>query len=218
MVSRRLTGMENENSNEASRIKDDKIDKNEKNQVKSDANNDKRMSVLKQLDNKKLYPVQERVGIYMIAALSFIGLVLIGYTGVMAISLNAPPLVNDEAEVVDAGEVHELLEEIALEGDLTEDETSESSEEDIEPNDEESDSDEEESTTETSEVTTATVTEDLINLRRDLVSGETILALNTGDVVEIIDFETNRYWVEVAYDSSDFGRVEGFVPREFLDY
>ena len=64
--------MENENSNEEPQNKD-----NEK-PGKKDVNKDKRTSVLKQLDNKKLYPVQERVGIYAIAVLSTIGLVLIG--------------------------------------------------------------------------------------------------------------------------------------------
>lgn len=208
--------MENENSNEEQLIKDNESS------VKTDVNKDKRMSVLKQLDNKKLYPVQERVGIFIIAALSTIGLVLIAYTGVMAITSNPLHMVEAPTVEVDVEDVYDLLEEIDAATDPSEDGELEDGdvESNHEPLEDEDDSepDDDEDATDSSAPSTATVNADLIGIRRNLTTSDIIEFLNEGDVVEIIDLETNIYWVEVAYDSSEFGRLEGFISREFLDY
>lgn len=216
--------MENENANEEPLIKENEKPV-EKDTEEKDTKKDKRMSVLKQLDNKKLYPVQERVGIYIIAALSAIGLVLIGYTGVMALTSNAP--LATEALVIEE-DVLELLDEIDLEDDPIEDDEDmesenevdsepedEEPEDEVAPNEEDEDEDDDD---DSSTPTTATVNQNLIGLRRELATGDIIEYLNEGDVVEIIDIESNQYWAQVVYDSSEFGRLEGFISQEFLDY
>lgn len=217
--------MENENSKV-----EPLIHENEKS-VKGSAHKNKRASVLKQLDNKKLYPIQERIGIYVIAILSTIGLILIGYTGVMAIASNVPETTEDLA--VDAEEVHDMLDDIDLEDPVEEDVPEEDFEptheyvepeedEEVEPEpDEQEEAPEPEPETEdtvaTPAPTTATINDDLVSLRRDVGSEDLMLNLNTGYVVDIIDFDSNPYWVHVTYASPDFGILEGFVAREFLD-
>ena len=215
--------MENENSNKKM---------NGKFMRKRASNKDKRSSVLKQLDNKKLYPIQERVGMYLITVLSTIGLVLIGYTGIMVLASNTTETIDEP--IVDAAEVHEMLDDIDLESPFEDDEPEqgvfEPAHEYVEPDDdvvEQEPDAQPESTPEPEEdapdagavstPTTAVVNSDLVGLRRAAGDGSSILNLHTGDTVDIIDFDSNPFWVFVAYSSSDFGRIEGYIAREFLD-
>jgi len=210
--------MENENG--------EPLIKEKEQPVKKAAGKDKRGSILKQLDSKKLYPVQERVGIYAIAVLSTIGLVLIGYTGVMAIASNTANI--DDAPVVDAEEVHDMLDEIDLE-DLTE---YEAETDDFEPNHEYVETDEETDEeietepmleTEPNEETepepeaapaptSATINAPMIGLRREPGSPDIMRNLFEGDVVGVLDFDSNPYWVRVSYEA-----YVGYVAREFVD-
>jgi len=206
--------MENEHSNEEPL-------RNEK-PTKKGVSKDKRASVLKQLDSKKLYPMQERIGIYVIAVLSTIGLVLIGYTGVMAIASNTTDA--PEASTVDAEEVYEMLDDFELE-DEPEDDVSvnddfETNHEYVEPEEDEpetAEEDEPESETEEEEETPALATGTIINGTTGLRGGpgnepELLGQLDVGTVVEIIDTESNPFWARVSVNG-----LEGYVDKGFLD-
>lgn len=203
--------MENENSNEEPLMNEQPVNET--------VNKDKRASVLKQLDNKKLYPVQERVGIYIIAVLSIIGLVLIGYTGVMAITSN--DATNAETSVVDANEIYELLDEIDLGGSVEDEEPEnedfESNHEYLEPEDEEVEPEPEEEPEDEEDApvapTTATINAEFVGLRREPGLPDRIGELHVGYVVDIIDIESNPFWARVSYDG-----LEGYVDRGFIDF
>ena len=79
----------------------------------------KQATVLKQLNNQNLYPIQERIGIYIIAVLSTIGLALITYTGVMAI-VSSTANGSDAPIDIDVGDLHDMLEELDELDNLTE--------------------------------------------------------------------------------------------------
>jgi len=73
-------------------------------------------TILKQLNNQSLYPLRERIGIYVIASLASIGLILITYTGVMAFVTSATNGNGSATDVdVNIAEIHDMLDEI---GDL----------------------------------------------------------------------------------------------------
>ena len=205
--------METENSNEEPLLNEQ--------QAKKVIDKDKRASVLKQLDSKKLYPIQERIGIYIIAALSTVGLILIGYTGVMAFtSTNA-----DTTEVpVVAEDVYDMLGELDLEapaedGEGLENDDFEPTHEYVEPEDDEPEEEvdpepeeDEEPEEDVTTPTTATITADLVGLRREPGSEDRMIELYEGNIVDIIDLESNPFWAHVSYNG-----LEGFVPLEFVE-
>lgn len=74
-------------------------------------------TVLKQLNEQSLFPLRERIGIYVIAGLSVVGLILITYTGVMAVVTSAIENGNNGDYVaadidVDVEEVHDILDDV----------------------------------------------------------------------------------------------------------
>ena len=85
--------------------------------------NIKRASKLAKLENRKLYPMQERIGIYIITFLSAVGLSLIGYTGIMAVASTSGVDTTDvpSAELdsgIEAEDIHEILNDLDLEESL----------------------------------------------------------------------------------------------------
>lgn len=72
-------------------------------------------SVLKQLNNQSLYPLKERIGIYIIATFACFGLILITYTGVMAFVTGTTLTSNGSEQPVeiDAMEISDILDDIA---------------------------------------------------------------------------------------------------------
>ncbi|MCL2559990.1 MAG: SH3 domain-containing protein [Turicibacter sp.] len=191
--------------------------KNEKNvkaehSADGDAQKNKRDSILKQLDNRKMYPLQERIGIYVVAVLSVVGLVLIGYTGVMAIATNAANTA--DMPTVDSDEVHEMLDEIDLYGEGEEDEVED---DDLEPNFEYVTVPLTEAPTEplteapTEPAETATIQWDIQMREQPGISSRAITWLVGGTVVEVLDAETNAFWIQVYYDGD-----EGWVDANFF--
>lgn len=212
--------MENENSQEEPPIKTTLQKRKPK--------KSKQATVLKQLNNQNLYPLQERIGIYVIAALSTIGLALITYTGVMALVSNATNGAYLTADV-DVDELYEILEDL---DDLVddEDEPEEPNQERtrVEPDDEEDnvaletpDDDETDTTLETpdDEIATGVINIDGVPLYRS-PNTDHLLTLHSGDIVTIIDLDSNIYWAHVEIETDailGLSVVAGFVRRDFLD-
>jgi len=188
-----------------------------KSRNKSNKQANKQATVLKQLNNQNLYPLQERIGIYVTAVLSVVGLVLITYTGVMAIVSNT----DDRTEVaVDVDEVSDMLGDLE---DLLEsgDNATADSNQNANPDADEEDGDGgTTSGSNTSGGPTGVINDNMVNLWREPDSPDAILALQAGYVVTLIDFEYNAYWahVEVETDAIDgTSTVRGFIRREFID-
>jgi len=223
--------MENENSQEGSpkrkAIKKEAMKKN------------KQATVLKQLNNQSLYPVQERIGIYIIAALSTIGLALITYTGVMAV-VSSTTNGSDVAIDVDVDELQDMLEELE---NLTETETEEPTQEteDIyahaETEPEETEIPTEETETEETEIPaedpsdeetdvtvggvahepfTATINTDEVSAFRNPAS-DLLFRLHTGDEITVLDLNYNAYWSRIEFADDPFGTVPRFIRTEFID-
>lgn len=193
-------------------------------------------TVLKQLNSQSLYPLQERIGIYVIAALSTIGLVLITYTGVMAFvtsvgnEVEAPIDIEvDTEDIYDMlDDANELLEQIEEEEEMpTQDEADlhvylePEDEEDVTPDDDQSE-DEASSPEETNEdePTTGTINANVVRLVRHAGGTDTITNLNEGDVVRILDAEDNRFWTQIEVEI-DLGQGPyyqiGYVEPHFID-
>ncbi|MCL2559991.1 MAG: SH3 domain-containing protein [Turicibacter sp.] len=169
----------------------------------------KRDSILKQLDDRRLYPIQERIGIYVVAVLSVVGLMLIGYTGVMAIATNAANAA--DLPTVDAEEVHEMLDEIDLNGE--DEEYDEVEDNDLEqnfeyvtvpPTEAPTEPPTEAPTEPEEEILTATVINNLPPLRRQPGPTASVIAnIPAGAVVEVLDYSSNHLWTQIYYDGDE---------------
>ena len=173
---------------------------------------DRQNTVLRQLNNQNLYPLQERIGIYVIAALSALGLVLITYTGVMALVSNTT---NGLTDPIDVDEVHEFLEEIddLLEpGDGLEDPDQGGAE--LQPNEGET------ADYQTNNADIGIINDNMVQFRREPGGIETITLLHEGYRVTIIDLNYNAYWSHVSVET-DLGSgttiLEGFIYTHFID-
>jgi len=172
----------------------------------------KQANVLKQLNNQKLYPIQERIGIYVIAILSTIGLVLIVYTGMMALvsRVTIPTEVSADVNVDELSEMLENLSDITdLDDEIEESSQGTSANDNTNP--------EEESISSEDGVITGIInTSDAPFLREAGVTTDTIVNLHSGDVVTIIDIDSNPYWTYVEA-TTIYGTVQGYVERSYID-
>ena len=176
---------------------------------------DKQDTVLKQLNNQSLYPMQERIGIYVIAILSTIGLVLITYTGVMALvtSVTNGP---DASVDVDIDELSEILDDLDELIDFN-DEDDESSQSDTESEENIPASD---SRISDIDRLTGTINSNGVQFVHEAGSTETVLFLHSGDEVNLINLDYNLYWSQVEVETDVFGGVEtisGYIQREFIN-
>ena len=175
-------------------------------------NKSKQATVLKQLNNQNLYPLQERIGIYVVAALSVLGILLIVYSGVMSLVSNADDGSYDTTEVeVDIDEVNDMLEDL---DNLLDDDSENSDQNDqfAGQGDNEDDN--------TSDATTGVINDNVVNLWREPENVDALLTLHEGDEVTIVDFDYNAYWaqVEVETDVIDGTSIlPGFILKEFID-
>ena len=195
--------------------------------------NNKQATVLKQLNNQNLYPLQERIGIYVVAALSALGLILITYTGVMALVSTAENEANAPIEVdVDVDEVSDMLGDL---DDLLDDEDDEidpdnddsdqfvesgdGENEDEDEEDEDNDDSEPEDSERDSGATIGIINDNMVSLWREPGSPDAMLALQEGDEVILIDYDYNAYWAHVEVETDEWGgiSVQGFILREFID-
>jgi len=199
-------------------------------------------TVLKQLNDQSLYPLRERIGIYFIATLSIIGLILISYTGVMAfvntvgngpatadvdIDLDAVDDMlgdlegilasiddDDEEPTQDENELHQYVEPTEPEEEPTEPE-----EEPTEPEEELTEPEEEPTEPETNRSdapTQGTINADSV-FYFAVAGGDSILGqLNMGDVVQIIDWDYSPYWVAIEVENQ-WGIPVVYVERHFLN-
>lgn len=170
--------------------------------------NDKQATVLKQLSNQSLYPIQERIGIYVIAILSTIGLVLITYTGVMAVVSNITP---------EAPPSEGLLIDMDLSS-PTADESDDAYPDEIDDS-EEYDGD---SHNENSEpvVGQGVINDGMVNFVANPDSNATLAWLEFGQTIDVLDLYYNDYWSHIVAEV-DFGAgpepTFGFVFRQFVD-
>jgi len=185
----------------------------------------KQATVLKQLNNQNLYPLQERIGIYVTAALAALGLILITYTGVMALVSNAENE-SDAPIDVDVEEVYEMLDDLddlldsddeseVLDQNADQDQDTAGSHQYVEP-----DEDEEPEDSTDDDVTIGIINDNMVNLWREPGSPDAMLALQRGYEVTIIDLYYNAYWshVEIETDAIDgISTLQGFVDRNFID-
>jgi len=173
--------------------------------------NSKQATVLKQLSNQNLYPIQERVGIYVIAILSTVGLALIIYTGVMTLINTVVP---DEpvAEIrpeldMDLDGIDNILGEISdvLGDDEVEEPDFQQDEADLH---------------QYADPTYGVINSDSVDFMSGASSGDRHAMLNTGDKVTILQLDYNTYWTHIEA-IVDFGAgpatVPGFIYRHLID-
>jgi len=194
-------------------------------------------SVLKQLNNQSLYPIHERIGIYVIAALSTIGLLLIVFMGVMALVSSDFFSASNEAIDIDLNEVQNMLDDLEYilgseddeeydgdyldEGDVdypddmdvddVEDDEPVNGEDD-EDVDDEDDEDEDEYVNDAPastnvSPTSGTINTDGVGLRRYRTDAGALLLLSEGYAVEIVTFEYDHEFSRVRFASTEFGRT-----------
>jgi len=210
---RRLTVMENGGPQE------EPIKENSRKKMK---NKNKQATVLKQLNNQNLYPIQERIGIYVTAALSALGLILITYTAVMSVVSNnvANGEENDPYAPadVDVDEVSDMLIDL---DDLLDDDEPDQSEDDSDQFVESGDSeDDEPRSSGSNNANIGIINDNMVNLWREPGSPDAMLALQEGYEVILINFDYNAYWahVEVETDAIDgISTLRGFIQKEFID-
>ena len=171
----------------------------------------KQATVLKQLNNQNLYPLQERIGIYVVAALSALGLILITYTGVMALVSTSEnetyaPVDVDVDDVSDMlGDLDDLLDDEDVIDQDTDDSDQYVASDDGEPEDSESGA------------TIGIINENAVHFLREPDSTDAMLALQEGDAVILIDFDYNAYWAHVEIETDAMGTLRGFIERRFID-
>lgn len=189
--------------------------------------NNKQATVLKQLSNQKLYPLHERIGIYVIAVLSTIGLVLIIYTGVMALLTAVVP---DEVTVearpdvdMDLDSIDDLLVDVSDVLDAIDEEDEEPDESDFQQDeselhvyvDPENGDDDDEEMPAQGVINTAQT-----EFRTQPGAGNIIVFLQPGAEIRILDFNYNDEWARIEAQV-DFGTgpasTPGFVNRQFID-
>ena len=202
----------------------------------------KQDTVLKQLNNQNLYPLGERVGIYVIAVLSTIGLALITYTGVMAV-VSSTTIGSDAAVDVDVDDLQDILDEFEdLEVSTETEEPAQNTEEPledvetevteiptevIEPEETEVETEvptEEPTEEDTDEAIgvvahepfTATINSDEVSVFRSPGS-DLLFRLHTGDEVTVLDLNYNAYWARIEFADDPFDHVPRFVRTEFID-
>ncbi|MCL1990948.1 MAG: hypothetical protein FWG67_08680 [Defluviitaleaceae bacterium] len=204
--------------------KQDETIENEKNEKTSQA------TVLKQLNDQTLYPMQERIGIYVIAALSTLGLILITYTGVMAVVTsgtngytptevdidNVNELLDDLDDLLESIVEEEPQEGAQHEADLHEYVDSEETQDaDEEPEMEPATEPETEPETTSPSPTHGTINANLVEFfRHPNVDG--LGFIYRGDVVSIIDFDSNPYWIAVDIPN-EFGISPVYIERSRVD-
>jgi len=195
-------------------------------------------TVLKQLNDQSLFPLRERIGIYVIATLSVIGLVLISYTGVMAFvnTVNTGPTTADvdvnlddvDTMLDDLGEILDALEDdedpTQDEADLHEyvDPTDPDEEVETEPEATEPEETEPEPTEpETEAPATATPTRGTISVNISYIrrtpgpNGDILGNLVDGDRVRIVDYDSNPYWIAIE-GNNEFNISPVFIDRNHI--
>ena len=177
-------------------------------------------TVLKQLSNQSLYPLQERIGIYVIAILSTVGIVLITYAGVMA--LISTVIADDNGSSNDAGigiemdlgGIDDILGEVsdALDGDDYDDESQfQQDESDLHQYVDADD--------ENTEPVPGVINASDVEFWGFPGSGTLIGWLQANHEIMILDLEYDDYWTHIeTYIEFESGPVpmSGFVERQFV--
>lgn len=186
----------------------------------------KQATVLKQLNNQNLYPLQERIGIYVIAVLSTIGLILISYTGVMAL-VSGGSNGADSTIDININDVYNILDELS-DLDALSDETEEVHQDPDELH-QYAQPDEDTDVPETEDIETEPSSEDsgIGVINQDMVrfwrepDVDDLLLLHTDYEVIIVELDYNAFWSLVEFESDAITGEpvlwQGYVRREFID-
>jgi len=155
---------------------------------------------VKKLNSSNMYPPGERVGIYTIAILSAIGVLLIIYSGIMSVAHSG--VLGDASSSLDVDDIDDILDDLDL-GD--EDETypqepTTTTEEGAEPTEPEADG------------IPGIITEDNVVFRREAAGSDILGYLDTDTEVIILDMESNPFWTHIYVDGQ-----EGYVESNRLE-
>jgi len=188
-------------------------------------------TVLKQLNDPSLSPLRERLGIYIIAALSIVGLVLISYTGVMAFVTSGG---NGTAAVdIDVDDVNNMLDDLDdLLDAIGDEETTatqdladlhvyadptDNRESDTEPTETQSESlptEPDESLPDS--LMTGIINADWTRFYSSPTTGASLGAFHSGEVVTILDLDSNPYWVAVEAENQ-WNISPVYIERHLID-
>jgi len=157
---------------------------------------------VKKLNSSNMYPMRERVGIYTIAALSAIGILLIVYSGIMTFAQSGAFSGSDNG--MDVDDIDDILDDLDLDG---EDETYPE-----EPTLAEEPTTAPEPTEPEADGIPGIITENGVVFRREAAGSDILGTLDTGTEVIILDMESNIFWTHIYVDGQ-----EGFVESNRLE-
>ena len=163
--------------------------------------------IIKKLNGSSTHPPKERIGIYTIAILSAIGILLIVYSGVMAVAHSG--FLNDADSGLDVEDIDNILDDLDLGDDEDEtypEEPTIATEEATEP------TEVTEPEAEEAEGIPGIITEDHVVFRREAAGSEILGHLHTNTEVIILDNTSNPFWTHISVDGQ-----EGFVESNRLE-
>jgi len=151
-------------------------------------------SIIKQLNDKNIYPAHERIGIYIIAALSVFGILLIAYTGIRLFFVSTG--IGDQTEYTPTPTIPT---------------PSQNTDSEIETNEAQIDEDENIQTEGAPQ--TGTTNGDGVNIRQE-ANNDSIVIEQIGEGVEvtILDYHYNDDWIQISFDGTP-----AYIWRDFLD-
>jgi len=184
-------------------------------------------NISEEFNNYALSPLRERIGVYAIATLSVVGLVLIVYTGIRALALSvttdAAPIVDEvDSETVYGGDSVDIDELAGIIEDIGDELDSYNQENDNElaNMDPEDDSLAEPIVDMEPAVTTGIINANSVPVFNVAGANDVTLRLNLGDEVTFVDLDYNIYWSHIEIETDAFGSMttlQVFVERRFVD-
>ena len=166
-------------------------------------------SVVRQLNESGLSPMRERIGIYIIAGLSIIGIMLIVYTGVMA-AAHSVAAGSGSADGMGVDEITQIIDDLDLDNGENDDEeyVDEENGDDIEPEEDDEEPDDEEE----DEGVPAILNENNVELRGRPDGSRVLDTFSRGTEIIVLDMETNPFWTRVIIDGE-----EGYIESNRFD-
>ena len=158
-------------------------------------------SIIKQLNDKNIYPTHERIGIYVIATLTVFGILLISYTGIRLLFENTG--VGEQVEYTPTPTIPTPSQET----------------DDKQVDEDEGEEKKDERTPQTptfpnnTTPQTGKINGDGVNIRQD-ASNDSIIVEQVGEGFEvtILDYDYSQEWVQISFNENP-----AYVWREFLN-
>jgi len=153
---------------------------------------------VKKLNGSTMQPPGERVGIYTIAILSAIGILLIVYSGIMALANSGS---SSNRNGMSADDIHDIIDDLDLEdptstGDTKPEVTEPTTATESEP----------ETTVPEIDGTPGVIIENNTNILREAAGSRVLGELQRDDEVTILDMTSNPFWILIYVDG-----IEGWV-------